>query len=152
MFFGASKAPPPTDRFFKPTDTPKFESPSRLPILHFAFCILHFKFPLERSPAMTSKAPRLLPTLSLLLSITPTVLMLILVALSARGNWGFLILGGITYLVSQLVCGIASLILGILCIRKRWGRGRAVTALILSSLGLAITLELIGTFLLQGLH
>ena len=97
------------------------------------------------------KAPRILPTLSLLLSITPTVLMLILVALSARGNWGFLILGGITYLVSQLVCGIASLILGILCIRKRWGRGRAVTALILSSLGLAITLELIGAFLLRGL-
>ena len=26
MFFGASKAPPPTDRFFKPTDKPKFES------------------------------------------------------------------------------------------------------------------------------
>ena len=100
---------------------------------------------------MISKAPRLLPTLSLLLSITPTVLMLILVALSARGNWGFLILGGITYLVSQLVCGIASLILGILCIRKRWGRGRAVTALILSSLGLAVTLELIGAFLLRGL-
>ena len=24
-FFGASKAPPPTDRFFKPTDKPKFE-------------------------------------------------------------------------------------------------------------------------------
>ena len=101
---------------------------------------------------MTSKAPRLLPTLSLLLSITPTVLMLILVALSARGNWGFLILGGITYLVSELACGIASLILGILCLRRKWGRGRAVTALILSSLGLAITLELIGTFLLQGLH
>ena len=100
---------------------------------------------------MTSKAPRLLPTLSLLLSITPTVLMLILVALSARGNWGFLILGGITYLVSELVCGIASLVLGILCIRRKWGRGRAVTALILSSLGLAITLELIGTFLLRGL-
>ena len=100
---------------------------------------------------MTSKASRLLPTLTLLLSITPTVLMLILVALSARGNWGFLILGGITYLVSELVCGIASLILGILCLRRKWGRGRAVTALILSSLGLAITLELIGAFLLRGL-
>ena len=24
-FFGASKAPPPTDRFFKPTNKPKFE-------------------------------------------------------------------------------------------------------------------------------
>jgi hypothetical protein len=77
--------------------------------------------------------------------------MLILVSLSARGNWGFLILGGITYLVSELVCGIASLILGILCLRRKWGRGRAITALILSSLGLAITLELIGAFLLRGL-
>ena len=100
---------------------------------------------------MTSRSPRLLPTLSLLLSITPTVLMLILVALSARGNWGFLILGGITYLVSEFVCGIASLILGILCIRRKWGRGRAVTAVILSSLGLSITLELIGAFCLRGL-
>ena len=42
---------------------------------------------------MPPKASCILPTLSLLLSITPTVLMLILVALSARGNWGFLILG-----------------------------------------------------------
>ena len=100
---------------------------------------------------MTSRSSRILPTLSLLFSITPTVLMLILVALSARGNWGFLILGGITYLVSELVCGIASLILGILCLRRKWGRGRAVTALILSSLGLFITLELIGAFLLRGL-
>ena len=101
---------------------------------------------------MTSRSSRLLPTLSLLLSITPTVLMLILVALSARGNWGFLILGGITYLVSQLLGGIASVVMSVICLRRKWGRGRAVTALILSSLGLAITLELIGTFLLQGLH
>ena len=100
---------------------------------------------------MTSRSSRLLPTLSLLLSITPTVLMIILVALSARGNWGFLILGGITYLVSELVCGIASLILGILCLRRKWGRGRAITAVILSSLGLFTTLELIGAFLLRGL-
>lgn len=98
-----------------------------------------------------SKSSRVLPTLSLTLSLTPTVLMLILVALSARGNWGFLILGGITYLVSELVCGIASLVLGILCIRRKWGRGRAVTAVILSSLGLFTTLELIGAFLLRGL-
>ena len=27
-FFGASKAPPPTDGFFKPTDKPKFEIPA----------------------------------------------------------------------------------------------------------------------------
>ena len=99
----------------------------------------------------TSKAPRILPTLSLLLSITPTVLMFILIALSARGNWGFLILGGITYLVSELVCGIASLILGILCLRRKWGRGRAITAVILSSFGLFITFELVWAFLIRGL-
>ena len=28
-FFGASKAPPPTDGFFKPTDKPKFEHQPR---------------------------------------------------------------------------------------------------------------------------
>lgn len=100
---------------------------------------------------MTSKASRILPTLTLLLSLTPTVLMFILVALSAKGNWGFLVLGGITYLVSELVGGIASLVLGIICIRKRWGRGRAIAAVILSSLGLFITLELVGALWLRGL-
>ena len=100
---------------------------------------------------MPSKASRILPTLSLLLSVTPTVLMLILVALSAKGNWGFLVLGGITYLVSEFLCGIASLILGILCIRRRWGRGRAITAVILSSFGLFIAFELVWAFLIRGL-
>ena len=100
---------------------------------------------------MTSKTSRVLPTLSLLLSLTPTVLMLILVALSAKGNWGFLILGGITYLVSEFLCGIAALTLGIICIRKRWGRGRAITAVILSSFGLFITFELVWAFLIRGL-
>ena len=100
---------------------------------------------------MTSRSSRVLPTLSLLLSITPTVLMLILVALSARGNWGFLILGGITYLVSEFLCGIAALTLGIICIRRRWGRGRAITAVILSSFGLFITFELVWAFLIRGL-
>ena len=99
---------------------------------------------------MTSKASRILPTLSLLLSLTPTVLMLILVALSAKGNWGFLILGGITYLISEFLCGIAALTLGIICIRKRWGRGRAITAVILSSFGLFITFELVWAFLIRG--
>ena len=100
---------------------------------------------------MTPKASRLLPTLSLILSITPTVLMLILVALSANGNWGFLILGGITYLVSEFLCGIAALTLGIICIRKKWGRGRAITAVILSSFGLFISFELVWAFLIRGL-
>ncbi len=99
----------------------------------------------------TPKAPRILPTLTLLLSITPTVLMLILVALSAKGNWGFLILGGITYLVSEFLCGIASLTLGILCIRRRWGRGRAIAAVILASFGLFIAFELVWAFLIRGL-
>lgn len=99
----------------------------------------------------TSKAQRILPTVTLLLSITPTVLMLILVALSAKGNWGFLILGGITYLVSEFLCGIASLTLGILCIRRRWGRGRAIAAVILSSFGLFIAFELVWAFLIRGL-
>ena len=99
----------------------------------------------------TPKTPRILPTLTLLLSNTPTVLMLILVALSARGNWGFLILGGITYLVSEFLCGIAALTLGIICIRRRWGRGRAITTVILSSFGLFITFELVWAFLIRGL-
>ena len=100
---------------------------------------------------MTSKAPRVLPTLSLLLSITPTVLMLILVALSARGNWGFLILGGITYFVSQILCGIACIVIGILCIRRKWGRGRAITAIILSAFGLFCVLAVAGSFLINGI-
>ncbi len=100
---------------------------------------------------MTSKASRILPTLTLLLSLTPTVLMLILVALSAKGNWGFLILGGITYLVSEFLCGIAALTLGMICVRKRWGRGRAITAVILSSFGMFIAFELVWAFLIRGL-
>ena len=99
----------------------------------------------------TSRSSRVLPTRALLLSLTPTVLMLILVALSAKGNWGFLILGGITYFVSEFLCGIAALTLGIICIRRRWGRGRAITAVILSSFGLFITFELVWAFLIRGL-
>ena len=96
------------------------------------------------------KSARLLPTLALILSILPTVLSLAIVALAAKGNWAFLILGGITYLVSQLLGGIASVVISMICLRRKWGRGRAVTALILSSLGLLMTLELVGTFLLRG--
>ena len=99
---------------------------------------------------MTSRSARLLPTLALILSILPTVLSLAVIALAAKGNWAFLILGGITYLVSQLLGGIASVVMSMICLRRKWGRGRAVTALILSSLGLLMTLELVGTFLLRG--
>ena len=98
----------------------------------------------------TSRPARLLPTLALILSILPTVLSLAIVAIAAKGNWAFLILGGITYLVSQLLGGIASVVMSMICLRRKWGRGRAVTALILSSLGLLMTLELVGTFLLRG--
>lgn len=88
-----------------------------------------------------------LPTLALLLAFLPTILMFALIACSAGGNWGFLILGGITYLVSQVLCGGASLILGILSIRKKWGRARGILAVIFSSLGLALTVEVVGAML-----
>ena len=97
------------------------------------------------------KAPRILPTLSLLLSITPTVLSLAIIAFASNGNWAFLILGGITYLVSQLLGGIASVVMSVICLRRKWGRGRAITAVILSSFGLFITFELVWTFLIRGL-
>ena len=99
----------------------------------------------------TSKASRILPTLSLILAFLPTVLMAVLIALSARGNWGFIILGGITYFVSQILCGIACIVIGILCIRRKWGRGRAITAIILSAFGLFCVLAVAGSFLINGI-
>ena len=98
-----------------------------------------------------SKAPKILPTLALILNALPVVLSLTLIAFSANGNWAFLILGGIVYCVSAVLCGIASLTLGILCIRKRWGRGRAIVAVILSALGLLTILEVACAFLLRGI-
>ena len=97
------------------------------------------------------KAAKILPTLALLLALAPTAFMLALIACSAGGNWGFLILGGLTYLVSEVLCGSASLTLGILCIRKRWGRGRAIIAVVLSAPGLLTTFELVGSFLVIGI-
>ena len=99
---------------------------------------------------MTPKASRVLPTLALILSILPTVLSLAIIAFAANGNWAFLILGGITYLVSQLLGGIASVVMSVICLRRKWGRGRAVTAVILSSFGLFITFELVWAFLIRG--
>ena len=98
-----------------------------------------------------SKASRILPTLALILSILPTVLSLAIIAFAANGNWAFLILGGITYLVSQLLGGIASVVMSVICILRKWGRGRAITAVILSSFGLFITFELVWAFLIRGL-
>ena len=97
------------------------------------------------------KAPRILPTLALVLNVVPVILSLILIAFSLGGNWAFLILGGIVYCVSAVLCGIASLTLGILCIRKRWGHGRAIVAVVLSSLGLLTILEVTCAFLLRGM-
>ena len=99
---------------------------------------------------MTPKASRVLPTLALILSILPTVLSLAIIAFAANGNWAFLILGGITYLVSQLLGGIASVVMSVICLRRKWGRGRAITAVILSSFGLFITFELVWAFLIRG--
>ena len=100
--------------------------------------------------APTSRSPRVLPTLALILSLLPTVLSLAIMAFATKGNWAFLILGGITYLVSQILGGIASVVMSIICLRRKWGRGQAITALILSSIGLLTTLELAGAFLLRG--
>ena len=99
---------------------------------------------------MTPKASRVLPTLALILSILPTVLSLAIIAFAANGNWAFLILGGITYLVSQLLGGIASVVMSVICLRRKWGRGRAITAVVLSSFGLFITFELVWAFLIRG--
>ena len=102
---------------------------------------------------MSHETPRtrFLPTLSLILVFAPAVPAAILIALRTGGNWAFLILGGITYVVSRLLCGTASLILGILSIRKGWGRRRGIAAVALSSFGLLMTLTVVGAFCLRGL-
>lgn len=92
-----------------------------------------------------------LPTLALLLTLLPTLLMLILVVCSAGGNWAFLILGGIVYLASEVLCGGAALVLGILSIRRGWGKKRGIAAVVLASLGLLVTVEVMGTMLLNRL-
>ena len=92
-----------------------------------------------------------LPTLAILLAILPAVLMLGLVACSAGGNWAFIILGGIVYLISEILCGAASLVLGILSIRRGWGKKRGIAAVVISSLGLLTTIEVVGAFLVRGL-
>ena len=97
------------------------------------------------------KSRPFLPTLAILLAFLPTALMLGLVACSAGGNWAFLILGGIVYLVSEILCGAASLVLGILSIRRGWGRKRGIAAVVISSLGLLTTIEVVGAFLVRGL-
>lgn len=99
----------------------------------------------------TSKAAKILPTLALILSLIPALLTAALVAASTGGNWAFLILAFIAAPIVQLLCGGAALALGILSVRKGWGRVQGIIALILSSLGLLISIAVVGGFLLNGL-
>ena len=92
-----------------------------------------------------------LPTLALLLAFVPAVVAAVLVALSARGNWAFLILALIAAPISEIVCGGASLVLGILSVRRNWGRRRGMAAVILSAIGLCLAVSVMGAFLLRGL-
>ena len=92
-----------------------------------------------------------LPTLALLLAFMPAVVAAVLIALSAGGNWAFLILALMASPIVEVVFGGASLVLGILSVRKDWGRRRGMAAVILSSLGLALTVVVYGSFAMRGL-
>ena len=94
---------------------------------------------------------RFLPTLALLLAFMPAVVAAVLVALSAGGNWAFLILALMASPITEAVFGGTSLVLGILSVRKDWGRRRGLAAVILSSIGLALTVVVYGTFGIRGL-
>ena len=94
---------------------------------------------------------RFLPTLALLLAFMPAVVAAVLVALSAGGNWAFLILALMASPITEAVFGGTSLVLGILSVRKDWGRRRGLAAVILSSVGLALTVVVYGTFAMRGL-
>ena len=94
---------------------------------------------------------RFLPTLALLLAFMPAVVAAVLVALSAGGNWAFLILALMASPITEAVFGGTSLVLGILSVRKDWGRRRGMAAVILSSIGLALTAVVYGTFGIRGL-
>ena len=94
---------------------------------------------------------RFLPTLALLLAFMPAVVAAVLVALSAGGNWAFLILALMASPITEAVFGGTSLVLGILSVRKDWGRRRGLAAVILSSIGLALTVVVYGTFAMRGL-
>ena len=91
-----------------------------------------------------------LPTLALLLAFLPAVVTAILIALSAGGNWAFLILALIVSPIAEVILGGASLVLGILSIRKDWGRRRGIAAVILSAVGLALTAVVVGAFGMRG--
>ena len=99
----------------------------------------------------TSHTKRFLPTLALILPFVPAVLAAVLIALSARGNWAFLILAFIASPIAEIILGGASLFLGILSIRKDWGRRRGMAAVILSAIGLTLTVVVVSAFWLRGL-
>lgn len=99
----------------------------------------------------TSHTKRFLPTLALILPLVPAVLAAVLIALSARGNWAFLILAFIASPIAEIILGGASLFLGILSIRKDWGRRRGMAAVILSAIGLTLTVVVVSAFRLRGL-
>ena len=92
-----------------------------------------------------------LPTLALLLAFVPAVVAAFLIALSAGGNWAFLILAFMASPITEAVFGGASLVLGILSVRKDWGRRRGMAAVILSAVGLALTAVVYGTLAMRGL-
>lgn len=92
-----------------------------------------------------------LPTLALLWGFLPAVVAAVLIALSAGGNWAFLILALIVSPIAEVILGGASLIPGIFCIRKGWSRKRGIAAVILSGIGLAVTLVAVGSFWLRGM-
>lgn len=97
-----------------------------------------------------SHTKRFLPTLALVLPFVPAVLAGVLIALSARGNWGFLVLSFIVSPIAEIILGGASLVLGILSIRKDWGRRRGMAAVILSAIGLTLTVVVVSAFWLRG--
>ena len=99
----------------------------------------------------TSHTKRFLPTLALILPLVPAVLAAVLIALSARGTWAFLILAFIASPIAEIILGGASLFLGILSIRKDWGRRRGMAAVILSAIGLTLTVVVVSAFRLRGL-
>ena len=97
-----------------------------------------------------SHPKRFLPTLALVLPFVPAMLAGVLIALSARGNWGFLVLAFIVSPIAEIILGGASLVLGILSIRKDWGRRRGMAAVILSAIGLTLTVVVVSAFWLRG--
>jgi hypothetical protein len=98
-----------------------------------------------------TKKTGFLPTLALLLAFVPAVVAAVLIVLSMGGNWAFLILALIVSPIAEVIFGGASLVLGILSIRKDWVRRRGIAAVILSAVGLTLTVVVVGAFGMRGL-